>query len=395
MIFPFESLMGEYRELGLVVAVLIGFGFGFVLERAGFGRATKLAGQFYLHDMTVFKVMFGAIVTAMLGLVIVSGLGLVDLQILSESAVSQTYIWPMLVGGFLLGTGFIISGYCPGTSLVATASGNIDGFVTFAGVIVGSVVYSELFPLVEGFHNSGAQGHLFLYQVLGLPPAVVAAAIAVMALAAFFGAEILERIFSKKRFDSEPPRWSRRPAFAALGAAGLLAVVTLFFPMAQAPAAQEKKVDQISSADLAKRIFDAPWKLRILDLREEKACVEKRLPGAECAPMASLGSLGLEYSPPAKEIVLVASGPLSNIPDALKRFPGRVIALRGGFEAWKEYALSPPKTPGPDASPKQLEEYQFQAAVHRAMTGSGAAPPPPRKAIKYVPKARKKTGGCG
>ena len=61
-----------------------GFGFGFVLERAGFGNARKLAGQFYLEDMTVFKVMFGAIVTAMLGLVVASGLGIVDLATISS-----------------------------------------------------------------------------------------------------------------------------------------------------------------------------------------------------------------------------------------------------------------------------------------------------------------------
>ena len=34
----------------------------FLLERAGFGRADKLAAQFYLRDLTVFKVMFSAIV---------------------------------------------------------------------------------------------------------------------------------------------------------------------------------------------------------------------------------------------------------------------------------------------------------------------------------------------
>src|SRR5512140_2088155 len=111
MTFPFESLANGSRELGLVVAVLIGVGFGFVLERAGFGRATKLAAQFYLHDMTVFKVMFSAIVTAMLGLVIASGLGLANLFEISQSIASWTWIWPMLVGGLLLGVGFIVSGY--------------------------------------------------------------------------------------------------------------------------------------------------------------------------------------------------------------------------------------------------------------------------------------------
>ena len=110
MIFPFESLAAGSRELGLVMGVIIGMGFGFVLERAGFGRATKLAAQFYLRDMTVFKVMFTAIVTAMLGLVGASAFGLADLRAISESIASWTYIWPMLIGGVLLGAGFIISG---------------------------------------------------------------------------------------------------------------------------------------------------------------------------------------------------------------------------------------------------------------------------------------------
>ena len=128
MIFPFETLNLAQREVGLVIAVLIGFGFGFVLERAGFGRATKLAAQFYFSDMTVFKVMFSAIVTAMLGLVIVSGMGFADIGEISRQIVSWTWFWPMLTGGLLLGVGFIVSGYCPGTSVVAASSGNIDAW---------------------------------------------------------------------------------------------------------------------------------------------------------------------------------------------------------------------------------------------------------------------------
>jgi hypothetical protein len=98
MIFPFEWLHAGGRGVGLVVAVAIGFGFGFVLERAGFGRAQKLVGQFYGNEMTVFKVMFGAIVTAMLGAVTLSGLGLMDLRAVSDSATSATYLSPMVVG---------------------------------------------------------------------------------------------------------------------------------------------------------------------------------------------------------------------------------------------------------------------------------------------------------
>lgn len=395
MIFPLTELLTENRELGLVVAVLIGFAFGFVLERAGFGRANKLAGQFYLHDMTVFKVMFGAVVTAMLGLMIAAGLGIADLKLISETAASQTYLWPMLVGGLMLGAGFIISGYCPGTSLVASASGNIDGMVAFGGVIVGSFVYSELFPLLEPFHLSGAQGHLFLYQLLDVPPSLLAAGVALMAIGCFFGADKLEKIFSVKRQGIQPIRAPRGFAFATMGMAALLAVGTLFFPVARATATK-KDAGRIQPAGLARRLIEQPWKIRVLDVRREESCMKQRVPGAECAPLATLGELGLAYSPRTRDLVLVASADnLKKAPRAASGFTGDIYILAGGFQAWRKYALKPPATPTADATPEQLEAHRIQAAVHRSLTGARAAPPPPRKAVKYQPKKRRKTGGCG
>ena len=177
MILPLQSFLTEHREVGLVLALGVGVSFGFVLERAGFGRATKLAAQFYGTDMTVLKVMFGAIVTAMLGLVVLSGLGLADLAAIRESAASWTYLGPMVVGGLVLGVGFIVSGYCPGTSMVGSASGNLDAMVTFGGVIVGSLVYSEIQPAIASFHSSGEMGHVFLYQLLGVSPQLLAAGV--------------------------------------------------------------------------------------------------------------------------------------------------------------------------------------------------------------------------
>ena len=79
-------------EASLIVAFAIGIGFGWFLERAGFGNARKLMAQFYLTDMTVFKVMFSAIVVAMLGIVIAGGL------LLSEPLSSQLILALVLVG---------------------------------------------------------------------------------------------------------------------------------------------------------------------------------------------------------------------------------------------------------------------------------------------------------
>jgi hypothetical protein len=100
------TTLGGTATIALYLA--IGFGFGFALEKAGFGNSCKLAAQFYLHDMTVLKVMFTAIVVAMVLLFAAGGLALVDFD---RIYVNETYLWPGLLGGLLLGAGFIIGGY--------------------------------------------------------------------------------------------------------------------------------------------------------------------------------------------------------------------------------------------------------------------------------------------
>ncbi|NOZ02674.1 MAG: YeeE/YedE family protein, partial [Deltaproteobacteria bacterium] len=146
MIFPLYGLDTLGYETGLVVYTLVGVGFGFVLERAGFGQAPNLAAQFYGTNMLVLKVMFTAIVTAAVGLVLLAGVGVLDL---SHVQVPPTFLWPQLVGGLLLGVGFVISGYCPGTAVVATSSGNLDGIGTLVGVAVGSLVYGLIYPAIQ------------------------------------------------------------------------------------------------------------------------------------------------------------------------------------------------------------------------------------------------------
>jgi hypothetical protein len=275
MILPFEIP----REFGFVVAVFIGLAFGFVLERAGFGRATKLAAQFYFRDMTVFKVMFTAIVTAMLGLVAAAGLGLTDLRAISESIVSWTYVWPMLIGGFVLGAGFIISGYCPGTSIVSAASGNVDGAFAVAGVVTGTLIYTQLLriPAFLRFHDSGEKEAWFLYDLVPVVPAVIAIAVAVMAVLAFIGAEAIERI--------APRTWRLAvPAFATLA---LIVIAGTFIETAHATPRAASKRD----INLAQTIATEPWTLHIVDVRDAASFAKGTVPGAENLDRKELANL--------------------------------------------------------------------------------------------------------
>jgi uncharacterized membrane protein YedE/YeeE len=172
------------------IAVGIGVAFGFALERAGLGNARKLTGQFLLTDLTVFKVMFTAIVTAMLGLYWLGRLGAIDL---ARVYVPETWLVPQLVGGIVFGLGFAVSGLCPGTSCVAASTGRGDGFAVvagmFSGVLATGLAMAPLIPL----YRATPRGSVTLPALLHLPYGVVVLAVVAIALGGFRVAQWLEK----------------------------------------------------------------------------------------------------------------------------------------------------------------------------------------------------------
>lgn len=189
--------MAPFYELGrfgdtasLLIAVLLGVAFGWFLERGGMGNARNLASQFYLTDLSVLKLMFSAIITAMLGLFWLSWVGMLDL---SRIYVPETFIAPQLLGGLLFGAGFATGGLCPGTSCVAAATGRSDGLALIGGMLAGVFAFGEAFPRIETFANSTARGAWTLPAALHLSYGTVVGLIVAAALGAFAGAEKLER----------------------------------------------------------------------------------------------------------------------------------------------------------------------------------------------------------
>jgi len=193
MTAPFYQYGMFGEETSLVLAFLIGIGFGFFLERAGFGSARKLVSQFYLNDLAVFKVMFTAIVTAMLGVTYLAWMGWLDLSLVY---LVPTYLVPQVVGGLILGAGFVIGGYCPGTSVAATATGRVDGLIYVLGIFAGMFAFAEMFPLLKGFYLSGAGDAMTIPGAFGLPYGVVVFAVVLMAVGGFYGAGLLEKKFA-------------------------------------------------------------------------------------------------------------------------------------------------------------------------------------------------------
>lgn len=181
----------------LVIALLIGMAFGYVLESAGFSSSRKLAGVFYGYDFTVLRVFFTAAITAMVGLLYFGYMGWIDLSMIY---VNKTFLIAAIVGGITMGLGFITGGYCPGTSMCGIAIGKIDAMVFTGGMLLGIFIFSEAFPLVKGIYEGYDLGALKINEVLGLSTGVFAILLIIVALVAFVITRIIENKVKKVEY---------------------------------------------------------------------------------------------------------------------------------------------------------------------------------------------------
>lgn len=173
-----------------VIYLAIGFAFGFILESSGFGDSRLLAAQFYFRELRVLKVMFTAIVVAMLLVFWSTALGWLDYD---QLWVNPTYLWPGIVGGLIMGAGFILGGYCPGTSLVSAVTLKVDGMFFLLGNVTGIIIFGETVEFINSFWNSGYLGFFTLPELLHLDTGIVVVLVTCMALAMFAGFEWLRR----------------------------------------------------------------------------------------------------------------------------------------------------------------------------------------------------------
>ena len=179
----------------LVFALVIGIMFGFFLERAGFGNARKLVEQFYFTDMRMMKVLFTAIITAMLGIFWLSYFKVLDI---TQIYINGTYLWPQILGGVLFGFGFVICGLCPGTSCVAAFTGKLDGIAVLAGMFAGIILFGETEPFLREMLNFSALGDVSIYEVLNMNYGLITFLIVIFGLVVFWFAGRVEERFSKK-----------------------------------------------------------------------------------------------------------------------------------------------------------------------------------------------------
>jgi len=163
-LIPNEIISSEWN---FVFAVLIGIAFGIVMESSGFSSSRKIAGSFYGYDFTMIRVFMTAAMTALMGLLYMDYFGWVDM---AQLYVVPTFLGANIVGGTLMGIGFVSAGFCPGTSVLAAAIGKIDGLLFIIGAFAGIFFFGEIFPLISDFYYANNWGNVTLEDTLGWSP---------------------------------------------------------------------------------------------------------------------------------------------------------------------------------------------------------------------------------
>jgi uncharacterized protein len=197
---PLSSLITIPEWLDMLIALLIGTGFGFALEQAGFSSSRKLAGMFYGYDTTVIKVFFTAAIVALIGSQLLSYFGLLNLNLVF---VNEFYVQASIVGGIIMGAGFIMGGFCPGTGLSALSIGKIDAMVFFLGGLSGAFLFAETYPSIQKLANSSYKGPIKINEVMGISPGLFIFLLIVAAVGMFWAAEFAEKKFARPDITDE------------------------------------------------------------------------------------------------------------------------------------------------------------------------------------------------
>ena len=177
-----------------VIAFVIGIAFGYVLESAGFSSSRKLAGVFYGYDFTVLRVFFTAAVVAALGLYYFGYFGWLNLD---EIYLNKFFVGPAILGGAIMGLGFVIGGFCPGTSVSAAAIGKIDAMIFIVGILIGVALFDLAYPLYKDFYHSGNKGAVMINESLGISMEVALIGFVLFAIVAFYVTALIQKKVSR------------------------------------------------------------------------------------------------------------------------------------------------------------------------------------------------------
>ncbi len=387
------------ENLNYVLALLIGIAFGAILESAGFSSSRRLVGLFYGYDFTVLRVFFTAGIVAMVGVMALSHFGLLDMNLVY---INPTFVWSAIVGGLLMGLGFVVGGYCPGTSFCAAAIGKLDALALIAGALVGVFLFAEGYPVLEGLYRAGYLGSPRIAETLNISPSLFAAVMVLFALVAFAIASFVERKVNRRA--EKAPMWT--PSRVAVAGVGLLLALSAFsFNDRKAELLQlvqderlvrSYPVQTMSVDEFAFRLMDdADDRIQVIDFRPENAIAEERLPKSFAFTVDNL----FEQEPSrllrlkGKVNVFVAEDELTARRMAIIATElgfRRVLVLEGGLQAFREQVLNfRPQRPPRDFVEEST--YRFRRRAQQVIPELIRQ----NKATEPVKKEKKRVlGGC-
>ncbi|MCU4173490.1 YeeE/YedE thiosulfate transporter family protein [Carboxylicivirga sp. N1Y90] len=287
------------NEFNFILAIIIGIGFGFALEQAGFGSTKKLVGLFYGYDFTVLKVFMTAGVTAMVGVILLNHMELLDVSIIY---INPTFLWAALIGGGIMGGGFIIGGFCPGTSVCAAATGKVDGMAFVFGAILGVFAFGESFPLIKDMYYAENWGDLLVFEMMGLSREVFGLIMVIGATVIFILVQKIENRVNGKKvpwLKSDVKKYS-----VAVGLAIVVIVLTMITPTRGELMHQRIEESLVSNAadiktmdadKLAYELMHQYYQYNVIDVRSKEAFEKFHIPTAINVPLNELNKQENRY----------------------------------------------------------------------------------------------------
>jgi len=362
------------NELNFVVALFIGIAFGFILEQAGFSTSKKLVGLFYGYDFTVLRVFFTGGVTAMIGVIAFAHFGLLDVSLIY---INPTFLWSAIIGGLIMGLGFVIGGYCPGTSFCGAAIGKIDAMIFIVGSFIGVLIFGEGYPIFEGLYKAASWGNVTIFNVFGMSQSLFAFLLVFVAVGAFWATTLIEN-----KVNGKPnPEFSSKPLYFGLTALAIVIGLSAFIMPDKKDAMLNEvsdinfvktyPVNSMTTDELAFRIIDNDKNLKIFDLRSPKEYSAITLPKSTNVKLQSMFEKDVikQLSMKHSINVFIANDELEARKAAIiasELGSKRIAILEGGFQQFQKDILDF-KTPENVNDKHKIDTYKFRTEAAQTL----------------------------
>ena len=393
----------------LVIMFALGLAFGMILEQAGFSTSRKLVGIFFGYDFVVLKVFFTAGITAMIGLIFMEYFGLIDMSLVS---INSNHLWSAVIGGVIMGFGFILGGYCPGTSITAAMIGKIDSWLFIAGIFIGIFVFGSFYDFFHRFFS----GHYFdgelLYNTLSISRALFVFLMILMAIAAFAVGHYFE---NNATIGVRPTNEVYKSYVLEAIILIVLGLVIFGIPEKSAKSfteRSEKKIlsrimeqDRMMSADeFAYRVINDNRSMEIIDVRPDKEFSIMSFPNSMNIPLSEITRDNFKefLDQDNKKVVFVSNGGIEASKAwiyAFRKGYDHIYILDGGINKFISDIYMPPALDSNEYRFREIFKYRFRKRAATFLK-EGSMETVPADGKKEKPKKMdvkapvKSGGGC-